>query len=108
MGATLFDKIWSQHRLAEDDGGKTLLYIDRVVVDDVRAPQVLKNLERRSLPIRRADLAVVVQDHSVPSFKTHTNLGGSVFVDATREAARRRGASRRASSASRPCLGSAG
>jgi 3-isopropylmalate/(R)-2-methylmalate dehydratase large subunit len=43
MGATLFDKIWSQHRIAEDEGGKTLLYIDRVVVDDVRAPQVLKN-----------------------------------------------------------------
>ena len=66
MSATLFDKIWSQHRLAEDEGGKTLLYIDRVVVDDVRAPQVLKNLERRALAIRRPDLAVVVQDHSVP------------------------------------------
>ena len=63
MGATLFDKIWSEHRLAEDEGGKTLLYIDRVVVDDVRAPQVLKNLERRTLTIRRPDLAVVVQDH---------------------------------------------
>src|SRR5690348_9653495 len=91
MGATLFDKIWLEHRLAEDDGGKTLLYIDRVVVDDVRAPQVLKKLERRGLPIRRPDLAVVVQDHSVPSFHTHANLGGSVFVDATREAARRHG-----------------
>jgi 3-isopropylmalate/(R)-2-methylmalate dehydratase large subunit len=91
MGATLFDKIWSEHHLAEDDGGKTLLYIDRVVVDDVRAPQVLKNLERRALPIRRPDLAVVVQDHSVPSFQTHTGLGGSVFIDATREAARRHG-----------------
>jgi 3-isopropylmalate/(R)-2-methylmalate dehydratase large subunit len=91
MGATLFDKIWSEHCIAEDEGGKTLLYIDRVVVDDVRAPQVLKNLERRALAIRRPDLAVVVQDHSVPSFKTHTSLGGSVFVDATREAARRHG-----------------
>ncbi len=91
MPATLFDKIWSHHRLAEDEGGKTLLYIDRVVVDDVRAPQVLENLERRALTIRRPDLAVVVQDHSVPSFMTHTSLGGSVFVDATREAARRHG-----------------
>ena len=91
MGATLFDKIWSQHRVFEDEGGKTLLYIDRVVVDDVRAPQVLKNLNRRALAIRRADLAVVVQDHSVPSFQTHTSLGGSVFVDATREAARNYG-----------------
>ena len=91
MGATLFDKIWTQHRLAKDEDGKTLLYIDRVVVDDVRAPQVLKNLERRALAIRRPDLAVVVQDHSVPSFQTHAGLGGSVFVDATREAARRHG-----------------
>jgi hypothetical protein len=48
MGATLFDKIWSQHRVFEDEGGKTLLYIDRVVVDDVRAPQVLKNFDERS------------------------------------------------------------
>jgi 3-isopropylmalate/(R)-2-methylmalate dehydratase large subunit len=91
MGATLFDKIWSRHRLTEDEGGKTLLYIDRLVVDDVRAPQVLKNLERRALAIRRPDLAVVVQDHSVPSFTTHANLGGSQFIDATRAAARRHG-----------------
>ena len=91
MGATLFDKIWSRHRLTEDEGGKTLIYFDRVVVDDVRAPQVLKNLERRALAIRRPDLAVVVQDHSVPSFTTHANLGGSAFVDATRIAARRHG-----------------
>jgi homoaconitase/3-isopropylmalate dehydratase large subunit len=52
MGATLFDKIWSEHRIAADEGCKTLLYIDRVVADDVRAPQVLKNLERRALPPR--------------------------------------------------------
>jgi 3-isopropylmalate/(R)-2-methylmalate dehydratase large subunit len=91
MGATLFDKIWSRHRLTEDAGGKALIYIDRVVVDDVRAPQVLKNLERRALAIRRPDLAVVVQDHSVPSFQAHSGLGGSAFVDATRAAARRHG-----------------
>lgn len=84
---TLFDKIWAQHVVTQDDG-KALLYIDRVVVDDVRAPQVLKNIERRGLVIRRPDLAVVVQDHSVPSF-TAGGLGGSVFIDATRAAARR-------------------
>ena len=91
MGATLFDKIWSRHRLTENAGGKSLIYFDRVVVDDVRAPQVLKNLERRALAIRRPELAVVVQDHSVPSFNTHSGLGGSEFVDATRAAARRHG-----------------
>lgn len=91
MGTTLFDKVWSRHRLTEDEGGKTLLYIDRLVVDDVRAPQVLKSLERRALAIRRPDLAVVVQDHSVPSFSTHSGLGGSEFVDAARAAARRHG-----------------
>lgn len=90
MGESLFDKIWSQHRLAEDEGGKTLLYIDRVVVDDVRAPQVLKNLERRGLTIRHPDLAVVVMDHSVPSFP-NLAAGSSTFIDATREAARRHG-----------------
>jgi 3-isopropylmalate/(R)-2-methylmalate dehydratase large subunit len=85
---SLFDKIWAQHAVTQDDG-KTLLYIDRVVVDDVRASQVLKNMERRGLAIRRPDLAVVVQDHSVPSFTTHGGLGGGVFLDATRAAARR-------------------
>jgi 3-isopropylmalate/(R)-2-methylmalate dehydratase large subunit len=44
-----------------------------------------------ALAIRRPDLAVVVQDHSVPSFETHSGLGGSAFVDATRAAARRHG-----------------
>ncbi|MDF2118508.1 3-isopropylmalate dehydratase large subunit [Roseiarcaceae bacterium H3SJ34-1] len=89
-GATLFDKIWARHAVTQEDG-KTLLYIDRVVVDDVRASQVLKNMERRGLAIRRPDLAVVVQDHSVPSFATNGVLGGSAFLDATRVAARRHG-----------------
>lgn len=85
MGESLFDKIWARHSLAEE-GGKTLLYIDRVVVDDVRAPQVLKNLDRRGLSIRRPDLAVVVMDHSVPSFPKLT-AGSSAFIDAARVAA---------------------
>ncbi|OJY05723.1 MAG: hypothetical protein BGP04_10280 [Rhizobiales bacterium 62-17] len=86
MGESLFDKIWARHSLAEE-GGKTLLYIDRVVVDDVRASQVLKNLDRRGLSIRRPDLAVVVMDHSVPSFPK-LSAGSSAFIDAARAAAR--------------------
>lgn len=84
--ATLFDKIWSRHVVAQESE-RFLLYVDRAVVDDVRAPHVLASLAKRGLPIRRPDLVFVVQDHTTPSFPTHRGLGGSDFLDATRAAA---------------------
>jgi 3-isopropylmalate/(R)-2-methylmalate dehydratase large subunit len=41
---TLFDKIWDTHVVGRRHDGRTLIYMDRHVIDDVRAPHGLQTL----------------------------------------------------------------
>jgi 3-isopropylmalate/(R)-2-methylmalate dehydratase large subunit len=65
MGLTLFDKIWNNHFVGVREDGRELLYIDRHVVHDLHAPHAFKELSRQNREVRRKDLTVVVQDHTV-------------------------------------------
>jgi len=92
MPQTLFDKIWNAHLVGTRTDGRALIYMDRHVLDDVRAPHAFRMLERQGRDIRRKDLTLVVQDHSVstsPARTTRVDRSADVFVDATREAAAR-------------------
>ena len=92
MPQTLFDKIWNAHLVGTRADGRTLIYMDRHVLDDVRAPHAFRMLERQGRDVRRKDLTLVVQDHSVstsPARTTRIDKAADVFVDATREAAAR-------------------
>jgi len=94
MPQTLFDKIWNAHLVATRCDGRALIYMDRHVLDDVRAPHAFRMLERRGREVRRRDLTLAVQDHSVstsPQRATVYDPAANVFVDATREAAARHG-----------------
>ena len=92
MPHTLFDKIWNAHLVATRADGRALIYMDRHVLDDVRAPHAFRMLERQGREVRRKDLTLVVQDHSVstsPARATRIDPAANAFVDATREAAAR-------------------
>jgi 3-isopropylmalate/(R)-2-methylmalate dehydratase large subunit len=94
MAKTLFDKIWDAHLVATRSDGRALIYMDRHVLDDVRAPHAFAMLERQRRAVRRKDLTLVVQDHSVstsPARRTVIDPAANVFVDATRAAAGRHG-----------------
>ena len=41
---TLYDKIWDDHVVHEDDDGTCLLYIDRHLVHEVTSPQAFEGL----------------------------------------------------------------
>src|SRR5262249_42515122 len=82
------------HKVGTRADGRALIYMDRHVLDDVRAPHAFRMLERQGRAIRRKDLTLVVQDHSVstsPARLTRIDPAANVFVDATREAAKRHG-----------------
>jgi len=64
---TLFDKIWDKHSVGKRADGKHLLYIDRHVIHELHVPHAFKRLEQSGRPIRRKDLTVIVQDHTVPT-----------------------------------------
>ncbi|GMR00091.1 MAG: 3-isopropylmalate dehydratase large subunit [Zetaproteobacteria bacterium] len=67
MGKTLFDKVWEQHIVKENDDGSTLLYIDRHLVHEVTSPQAFEGLRLSERKPWRADAAVATPDHNVPT-----------------------------------------
>lgn len=64
---TLFDKIWEQHSVGQRNDGRHLLYIDRHVIHELHVPHAFKRLDLSGRSIRRPDLTVIVQDHTVPT-----------------------------------------
>jgi len=61
---TMFEKIWSRHRVLERPDGQTLLYVDCHLIHDGSAPafQVLKS---RGLPVRAPARTFATPDHYV-------------------------------------------
>ncbi len=87
MPRTLFDKIWDYHRVDVRPDGRELLYIDRHVVHELHAPHAFGELESTGRDVRRRDLTMVVQDHTVP---TRPGVArGSAHIDATRLGAKK-------------------
>jgi 3-isopropylmalate/(R)-2-methylmalate dehydratase large subunit len=90
---TLFDKIWDAHVVGQRPDGRTLIYMDRHVIDDVRAPHAFKALEQQGRVVRRTDLTFAVQDHSVrtDASRHSPDPAATAFTDATRLSAARHG-----------------
>src|SRR5213082_1383244 len=68
MPRTLFEKIWDAHVVAEVEGGRALLYIDRHLVHEVTSPQAFDGLRLAGRRVRRPDLTFAVLDHNVPTY----------------------------------------
>ena len=91
MQQTLFDKIWSFHRVAQRADGRDLIYIDRHVLHELHAHHAFAQLLKQGRPVRRADLTFAVQDHTVatrPGRDDETNPSGTAFIKAMREGCR--------------------
>ncbi|MEM8839483.1 MAG: 3-isopropylmalate dehydratase large subunit [Pseudomonadota bacterium] len=66
-GQTLYDKIWNDHLVHEQDDGTCLLYIDRHLVHEVTSPQAFEGLRMTGRPVRAPDKTLAVVDHNVPT-----------------------------------------
>jgi 3-isopropylmalate/(R)-2-methylmalate dehydratase large subunit len=66
-GKTLFQKLWDTHVVHVEADGTTLLYIDRHLVHEVTSPQAFEGLKLAGRVPRRADAAIAVPDHNVPT-----------------------------------------
>lgn len=63
---TLYEKIWDEHQIREEEGN-ALLYIDRHMVHEVTSPQAFEGLRLAGRPIWRASANLAVPDHNVPT-----------------------------------------
>jgi len=69
--ATLFEKVWREHVVREDDGAPAVLYVDLHLVHEVTSPQAFSGLRARGLPVRRTDRTFATMDHSTPTLPRH-------------------------------------
>lgn len=61
---TMFEKIWNDHLVHEDDG-TCLIYIDRHLVHEVTSPQAFESLKLANRKVRRPDATFATMDHNV-------------------------------------------
>jgi len=67
MAKTLYDKIWDDHLVDEQDDGTCLLYIDRHLVHEVTSPQAFEGLRMTGRKVRAPEKTLAVVDHNVPT-----------------------------------------
>ena len=70
MSKTLYDKIWDEHLVHEQDDGTSLLYVDRHLVHEVTSPQAFEGLRNSKRQVRQPNLTLAVADHNVPTSDT--------------------------------------
>ncbi len=67
MAKTLYDKIWDEHVVHEQDDGTCLIYIDRHLVHEVTSPQAFAGLRMTGRKVRAPEKTLAVVDHNVPT-----------------------------------------
>ncbi len=64
---TLYDKIWDDHVVSQQEDGTCLLYIDRHLVHEVTSPQAFEGLRMAGRKVRHPEKTLAVVDHNVPT-----------------------------------------
>ena len=67
MGKTLYDKIWDDHLIDEQDDGTCLIYIDRHLIHEVTSPQAFEGLRMANRTVRAPEKTLAVVDHNIPT-----------------------------------------
>ncbi|MEO0671404.1 MAG: 3-isopropylmalate dehydratase large subunit [Pseudomonadota bacterium] len=67
MAKTLYDKIFDEHIVSEQEDGTCLLYIDRHLVHEVTSPQAFEGLRMAGRSVRAPEKTLAVVDHNVPT-----------------------------------------
>lgn len=67
MPKTLYDKLWENHVVRQEDDGTALLYIDRHLVHEVTSPQAFEGLKLAGRKPWRISSIVATADHNTPT-----------------------------------------
>jgi 3-isopropylmalate/(R)-2-methylmalate dehydratase large subunit len=64
---TLYDKIWDDHVVDQQEDGTCLIYIDRHLVHEVTSPQAFEGLRNAGRRVHAPEKTLAVVDHNVPT-----------------------------------------
>ncbi|WJH34151.1 3-isopropylmalate dehydratase large subunit [Paenibacillus aurantius] len=67
MAKTMFEKIWDNHVIYQEEGKPSIIYIDLHLVHEVTSPQAFEGLRLSGRKVRRPDLTFATMDHNVPT-----------------------------------------
>jgi len=67
MPHTIYDKIWKEHLVHEQEDGTSLLFVDRHLIHEVTSPQAFEGLRNSNRKVRQPKLTLAVADHNVPT-----------------------------------------
>lgn len=62
---TLYEKIWDDHLVDQQDDGTCLLYVDRHLVHEVTSPQAFEGLRMSGRKVRAPEKTLAVVDHNI-------------------------------------------
>ena len=58
MSKTLYDKIWEEHLVHEQQDGTSLIYVDRHLVHEVTSPQAFEGLRIQKRKVRKPEFDI--------------------------------------------------
>ena len=64
---TLYDKLWNDNVVRQENDGTALIYIDRHLVHEVTSPQAFEGLKLAGRKLWRTASILAVADHNVPT-----------------------------------------
>ncbi|EES72109.1 3-isopropylmalate dehydratase, large subunit [Paenibacillus sp. oral taxon 786 str. D14] len=64
---TMYEKIWDNHVIYQEEGKPSILYIDLHLVHEVTSPQAFEGLRLSGRKVRRPELTFATMDHNVPT-----------------------------------------
>ncbi|GGO76032.1 3-isopropylmalate dehydratase large subunit [Marinobacterium nitratireducens] len=75
-GKTLYDKLWQDHLVRQNEDGSALIYIDRQLLHEVTSPQAFEGLRLAGRRPWRIDANLATPDHNVPTTDRSTGVDG--------------------------------
>ncbi|MBO1927440.1 3-isopropylmalate dehydratase large subunit [Thiomicrorhabdus sp. 6S2-11] len=66
-GKTLYDKLWDDHVVRQEEDGTALIYIDRQLLHEVTSPQAFEGLRIAGRKPWRIEANLATCDHNVPT-----------------------------------------
>ena len=80
MSTTLYDKIWNDHLVDQQDDGTALLFVDRHLVHEVTSPQAFEGLRNTNRKVRRAKL-YYLRDRTGKSARIAEKIRKKIGID---------------------------
>ena len=88
MKQTLYDKIWNDHCILDNDDHSSLIYIDRHLIHEVTSPQAFDGLDIKKRDIWNKKSIMATTDHNVPTINRDqgiTDPVSKIQIEALRE-----------------------